>query len=716
MHTDVIEAIDSLFHPSSIAVIGASEKTMYGRGILEYLSHFGYKGKVFPINPKRDHVLGLKAYPSVSAISEPIDTAIIIVGRDYVLNGLKECAEKGIKSCIIITAGFREADETGKELEESMTEFARQSGLRICGPNCAGLANISDAIVMTLLREEGRELLGGKVGFVSQSGALMMALAGVARDKGIGLSYIASTGNECDLEVSDFIRYMVEDPATRVITAFAEGFKDVHKFMEVADLSRENKKPIIVLKVGRSDLGKDAAASHTGHLTGSDSAYDAVFKQKGIIRAIDPYELFEMAKIFSAEKFPRGRGVLILTSSGGTGSLSADLCGDLGIDLPSITGSTLDELLSLEGLLTFGKLANPADIRGQGARIIHKVLPPLLRDEKFSVVLICLAFSTVGTGTAQEIVPHILQLSKTTDKPIVVLWIGRRKKEGITDRESGFDLLEKNGIPVFEKPLTCLRAIKALVDWTQFQRSTGESIALQEPAPPISMRNAREALTGKKGPLNEYESKKLVSLYGIPVTTERLALSVDEAKDMAKEIGYPVALKVMSHDITHKTDAGIIALDIRDELELEKGYQDIWGKARSYDPKADIQGILVQEMIREGTEVIIGMSQDPQFGPVIMFGMGGVLVEVFKDVSFGVPPLTPGDAERMIKEVKGYQILEGVRGRERADIDSLIDVLVKFSHLCVDLKDLLGELDINPLVVFEEGKGAKALDALVIRK
>jgi acetyltransferase len=347
-------------------------------------------------------------------------------------------------------------------------------------------------------------------------------------------------------------------------------------------------------------------------------------------------------------------------------------------------------------------------------QIIDKVLSPFLKDEKFSVILFCLAFSTLGAGTAEAAVPQILQLSKTTDKPIVVLWIGRRKNEGITDQESGFDVLEKNGIPVFEKPLTCLRAIKALISWTRFQQTQREVASFPESPISVSMKDTEAILTNKTGPLTEFESKKLISLYDIPVTLEELALSVDEAKGIAKEIGYPVALKVMSRAIPHKTDAGIIQLDVQDELELEKGYQDLLKKAGSYNPQADIQGILVQEMIRGGTEVIIGMSKDPQFGPVILFGMGGIFVEVFEDVAFGVPPLTRTDAERMVKEVKGYRILEGIRGEKRADIESIVDVLMKFSHLCIDLKDMLNEIEINPFVVFEKGKGAKALDALVV--
>jgi acetyltransferase len=559
-------------------------------------------------------------------------------------------------------------------------------------------------------------LLGGNVGFISQSGALMMALTGVARDKEIGLSYIVSCGNECDLEVSDFMHYMIEDSTTKVITAFVEGFKNVHKFSEIADLALEKKKPIIVLKVGRSELGQHAAASHTGHLTGSDSAYNALFKQKGVIRAIDTYDLFEITKIFSPGKLPQKDGIVILTSSGGMGSLTADLCGDLGLNLPDITGSTLDELLGLEGLLTFGKLSNPVDIRGQGMGILKEVLPPLLKDEKFSIILICLGFSTVGPGLAQKIGHDIIELSKTTDKPIVVLWVGRKKKEGISGRECGFDILEQSGIPVFEKPLTCLRAIKALIDWNQFQKSRKESVISRKLHLEGDKKHIIRNLYSQKGPLNEFESKKLISSYGIPITRENLATSIDQAKKIANEIGYPVVLKVMSNDITHKTDARIVALNICDEITLEKTFKEILENAKEYNPKADIQGVLVQEMVKEGTEVIIGMSQDPQFGPIIMFGLGGFFVEVLKDVSFRVPPLTHLDAEEMIKEVKAYKILEGVRGRKMADIEAIIDIIMKLSHLSLDLKDSVAELDINPLIVFEKGEGAKALDALVIGK
>ena len=716
MQKDIAKAIDSFFHNSSIAIVGASETTMYGKGILEYLQQLGYKGKIIPINPKRDQILGIKAYPSVTKVPDPIDVAVIIVDRKYVLNSLKECAEKGIRSSIVITAGFQESDDEGRELEVKLTKFANETGLRICGPNCAGLANIKDGIVISLLREEGRKLLGGNVSFVSQSGALMMALAGVARDKEIGLNYIVSTGNECDLEVSDFIQYMVEDYDTKVITAFVEGFKNVHKFMEVADLALKKKKPIIVLKVGRSELGERAAASHTAHLTGSDSAYNALFKQKGVIRAIDTEDLFEIAKIFSAGKLPKGNGVVILTSSGGTGSLTADLCGDLGINLPDITGPTLDELFGLEGLLTFGKLENPVDIRGQGMGIIKKVLPPILKDEKFSIIIICLAFSTVGPGLAQKIAPDVIELSKTTDKPIVVLWIGRKKKEGITGLECGFDLLEKNGIPVFEKPLTCLRAIKALIDWNQFHASRREEVREEKTPIKVDKGEISKILGNKSGLLNEFESKKLILLHGIPITKGELATSLEGAKKIANEIGYPVVLKVMSHDITHKTDAGIVALNICDEVRLEKCYQEILENAKKYNSKVEIQGVLVQEMVKEGTEVIVGMSQDPQFGPIIMFGLGGPFVEVLKDVSFRVPPITRQDAAEMIKEVKAYKILEGVRGKKMIDIDSIIDVIMKLSHLSLTLKDCVAELDINPLFVFEKGKGAKAVDALVLRK
>lgn len=718
MPADTRKALDTLFHPASIAIIGASEKTMYGKGILEYLRMFAYPGNIFPINPKRDEVMGLKAYPRVTAVDADIDIALLIVGRKFALSAIQDCARKGVKAVVIITAGFSEADDHGKALEKEIAAAAHRAGMRLIGPNCAGLANIRDRILLAMLREEGRELKSGGVGFVSQSGALMMALAGVARDKEIGLSYIVSTGNECDLDVSDVIDYMVHDSGTRVITAFIEGFKDVHAFSAVADQALEHDKPIIVLKVGRSNLGRKAAASHTGHLTGSDAAYAALFQQKNIIRALDTEDLFETAKIFAAGRTPSAKGVAILTSSGGTGSLTADLCGDLGIDLPEISGPTLKTLLNLEGLLTFGQLGNPADIRGQGMGIIKEVLPPILADERFGVILVCLAFSTVGPGLAQKIVPELIELYQTTDKPMAVLWVGRKKKADIRDRECGFDLLEQAGIPVYDTPMTCLRAVKALIDWTQHKKLfTSPSSSAGNVLSTASTADSAAALLPKKGgALTEFDSKRLLDLYGIPVTREKLAASKDEAKALAADIGFPVALKVMSPQIAHKTDAEVIALNIASDNELEKQYEILMHNAGRHDPAAAIDGVLVQEMAARGTEVILGMSQDDQFGPVIMFGLGGVFVEVMQDVAFRIPPLNRAEARRMIEQVKGCRLLKGVRGAKPADIDALVDAIVRFAALCVDLKDDVAEIDINPLMVFEKGKGVKALDALVIKK
>jgi len=716
MTSSANQAVQSILHPRSIAVIGASEKTLYGRGIIEYLKYFKFGGNLFPVNPNRDEIMGIKAYRSVKAIPEIADLAIIIVERKYVLNTLKECVESGIKASIIITAGFREADVEGKRLEDQIVAFARENEHRICGPNCAGLANIQDSTVMCLLREEGRELTRGSVGFVSQSGALMMALAGVARDRGIGLSYIVSTGNECDLEVCDFMKYMLEDPGTSIVTAFIEGFKGPAKFKEVADLALLKKKPILLLKVGKTELGKTAASSHTGHLTGSDVVYDGLFQQKAIIRVADTYDLFDFTKVFSYPKRPKGDGVLILTSSGGLGSLTADLCGDIGIKLPKIEGATLDELLGLKGLLTFDSLGNPADIRGQGMKILDKVIPPLMKDDKFSLILICLGFSTVGTGVAQEIVPTIIDLAKTSEKPIFVLWVGRRSNQGLGDRESGFDLLQKSGVPVFEKPTTCLRAIKALMNWTRFHGEWKEGSTISLPDLEISRQKVRGILEMNSGKLDEHDSKRMIAAYGIPITREGVATSMKEAKSIAEEIGYPVALKVVSEQISHKTESGGIALNILNGNELETAYQEILERAKKYNLTANIKGVLVQEMIKDGTEVILGISRDPQFGPVIMFGIGGIFVELFKDVSFRVPPISRFDAIEMIQEIKGYQVLLGMRGKKKADIESIIEIIMKLSNMALDLRDNLVELDINPLAVFEEGRGAKALDALAVMK
>lgn len=466
-----IRDLEPLFRPKSIAIIGASERGFYPSRVLQNLLRYKYKGKIFPVNPRRETVYGLKSYPKVLDIEEDVDLAVIVVPRGFVLDILNQCAKKDVKGVIIVTAGFGEADEYGKQLQEKIAEFARKAGIIICGPNTAGLANVHDSIVLTARLNPAP--FPGNVAFVSQSGALMMAMYGNFRDKDTGLSYIVSTGNQVDLGVSECIKYLVSDKKTKVIATFIEGLKDVNMFLDATDLALERGKPIIVLKVGKTRAGAAAAITHTGSLTGSDAVYDAVFKQKGIIRVEDIDELVDTAKVFSVfiDNLPKGDGLGIVSQSGGLASLTADLCEEMGLNLPELSGKTLKKLVEMDELLTFGSLRNPLDVRGVGTRaaMLRRVTKTLIQDEKFDILVILLSRPAVGNedaGTAST----IIEISKTTKKPVFVVWVGRK----IPDPGSNLDaqpyrILEKGSVPVFNNTTSCLKAIKHLIDYAKFR-------------------------------------------------------------------------------------------------------------------------------------------------------------------------------------------------------------------------------------------------------
>jgi len=464
--------LDPLFRPKSIAIIGASETGLYQAGILRNLLRYGYSGKIFPINPRREIVQGLKSYRKILDVEDDVDLAVIVIPRGFVLDILDQCEKKGVKAVVIITAGFGEADDYGKYLQKKIEEFAKKTGIIICGPNTAGFANIRENI--PVIARLDPPPIPGNVAFVSQSGALMMALYGVFADKSVGLSFIASTGNQADLEISECMKYFVEDENTKVIAAFVEGFSKISNFMETADLALMKGKPIIILKVGRTKVGAAAALTHTGSLTGSDKVYDAVFKQKGIIRVDDVDELVDTAKVFSLfiDRIPEGDGIAVITQSGGLGSLTADLCGAYGLNLPELSGRTLERLLSLDELLTFGSLRNPADVRGEGTRahMLPKVLEPFIDDEKYSYIVILLARPAIGEEDI-ETARTIVELSKNTTKPILVVWVGRKMPDSGGNLDSQpYRILEKNGVPVFHSPGACLKVLRHLISYVKFRK------------------------------------------------------------------------------------------------------------------------------------------------------------------------------------------------------------------------------------------------------
>ncbi len=705
--------LSPLLNPESVAIIGVSKSSSrIGGRLFKYLSKHGYKGSLSLVNPKYKELKGVKCYPRISDIPIPIDCALIAVPEKNVISVLSECADSNVRAAVVFSSGFAEMGSYGKKKQRKIKEIAKTKNLRICGPNCIGLINFNNHVALSFSQFlEIDTLIPGNIGFISQSGALGGSLVNRAQDKNIGLSYFISSGNEADLGVSDFIEYLVlHDEKTKVIAALIEGFKDGSKFVEAAELALKHRKPIIVLKIGETEAGKKAAASHTGALVGSDSVIDAVFNQKGVIRVHNYDELLQTASLFSKGKIPKGNRVGILTSTGGGGIIMADYYTKLGLTVPELSQKTR-ELASKE-ISSFGQVANPFDLTGQifsDPEMFGRCMKLFMEENNFDIIQVNV--SMVAGQSSEKRALYILESARGSLKPIVTWWAAGSLSE------PGIKILSDSEIALFRSPERCAMAVKSLVKYYQLLETRSDSTKYRyDDDYSISLDSAKNILDAGDTCLSEHQSKALLKLYGIPVTRENVAKSPHEAISFAEEIGFPVVLKIDSLDITHKSEAKAIRLGVKSKEEILQFYEEIIENVEKYDPKARINGVLVQEMTRSGTEVIVGMSEDPQFGPTIAFGLGGIFVEVLKDISLRVVPLLKSDAELMVRETKGYEILRGLRGKNRSDIEAVIDVLLRISRLAEDWKHYISEIDINPLIVFDEGHGVKALDALVVLK
>lgn len=697
-----MRSIHRMLNPASIAVVGATARLQYGGRFLQGALRASEKVKVYPVNPRYQELMGVKCYPSLRELPDSPDLVGIIVPYDRVMSILEECVEVGAGSAIVISAGFAErGTQEGGQLQGKIGELARRSGMRVCGPNCLGVANLK-ANVWASAAPSGAEGISGSVALVSQSGASAFGpfLSG-AVDRGIGYSYIVSTGNEADLGSADFVRYLLDDADTKAIACFVEGFKDGRQFQEVARMALERGKPIVLIKVGRSDLGARAARSHTAALTGSDEVQDAVFKQFGVVRVEGYDELLEVSQLLAYSPAPEAEGVSVVSHSGGIGSLTADKCGQMGLHLPELREGTREALSDV--LQGFGWAANPADVTGlASSQSFPRIMELMINEPEVGALV-------VASGLGDDQARQVIELRKRTRKAIAFLWTGSQSAT------EGLDLLKESNIPLFYQPEGLARGLRGLLEFHHRQRVYLKNGLPQAEAMSKEQKEELGVMSslGRQA-LTEYEAKRLISRWGIPAVVERRATSRDEAADAAEKIGYPIVLKVESPDILHKTDDGLVCLNICSEQELDQAYEDLMGSVHSRHPAAEVLGVLVQEMVRGGTEVIVGVSRDPQFGPVLMFGMGGVFVEVYRDVAFRVCPITRQDALEMVEEVKGAKVLKGYRGGPPADLDALVDVLLRASSLAVNLGDALTELDINPLAVLPQGQGVKALDALVV--
>ncbi|HEV7802158.1 MAG TPA: acetate--CoA ligase family protein [Burkholderiales bacterium] len=698
---DQMRSIGKMLNPRSIAVVGASAKGGYGGRLLNAVLKAKDRVRIYPVNPNYDEIAGVKSYRSIADLPEAPDLMGIVVPYNKVLDVLKESHQKGAGSALVISAGFAErGTDSGLDLQRQIGAFARESGLRVAGPNCLGLANVRDDIWATA---SSRTLGGltGHIALVCQSGATAFGPFLLrAVDAGIGLSHIISTGNETDLDFADFARYLIDDPETRVIAGFVEGFKDVQKFIAVARLAAERGKPIVLIKIGRSESGAQAARSHTAAMTGADALYEAAFRQYGVIRVQDYDELLEVAHLLAHNKKPQKRGIAVVSHSGGISSLTADMLGQAGLDLPRLSEHARD---GINGILKdFGWAANPADVTGF-ARGEHfpQIMDYMIEEPAVGTLVI----ASAGAGNQIE---QVIALRDRTDKNVAFFFTASRNDKVLAK-------LKDADIPIFYSPQKLASGLKSLIDYHAWRDDYLASGRAEAPALTGAQTKALEKVRGLgRLTLSESESKQLIAAWGVPSSREASAQSAGGAVEAARRLGYPVALKADSPDILHKTEAGVVRLGLASDDDVRAAYDEIVANAKKYAPNAPIPAVSVQEMVTGGVEVIVGIKYDAQLGPMLLFGSGGVMVEVFNDVALRHCPITSTEAHAMIAEVKGAKLLRGFRGKPPADVDALAEVLVHVSQMAVQLQGRLAELDINPLMVLPAGQGVKAVDALVV--
>jgi acetyltransferase len=698
--------LEPFFSPRSVALIGATESTgSVGRTVFWNLISNPFGGIVFPVNPKRDSVLGIKAYPSVSAVPGEVELAVITTPAPGVPAIIRECVDAGIQNAIVISAGFKETGPEGAALEQRLLEEAARGKMRIIGPNCLGLMSPISGLNATF----GQGMaLPGNVGFISQSGALCTAVLDWSISEKVGFSAFISIGSMSDVGWGDLIDYLGNDPKTRAILIYMETIGDARSFLSAA---REValSKPIIVIKPGRSAEAAKAAASHTGSLTGSDEVLDAAFRRSGVLRVNNISDLFYMAEVLAKQPRPQGPRMTIITNAGGPAVLATDALATNNAELAQLTPETQSALN--EFLPAAWSHNNPVDILGDAkADRYAKTLEVVSKDpntDGFLVILTPQAM-TDSTGTAELLKSY----SKLSGKPVLASWMGGN------DVASGVSILNAAGIPTFPYPDTAARQFVYMYRYTYNLRGLYETPQSEEVhADESSRRERAEALLGTalaegREILTEFESKELLSIYGLPVVRTVIARSEEEAAAFASEIGYPVVLKLYSETITHKSDVGGVKLNLQDETAVRRAFGEIREGVSKAAGEQHFQGVTVQPMVRlDGYEIIIGSSLDPQFGPVLLFGSGGTLVEVYKDRALALPPLTSTLARRMMEQTRIYTALKGVRGRKSVDFDALEQLLVRFSRLVAELRRVK-EIDVNPLLVSENQM--VALDARVV--
>jgi acetate---CoA ligase (ADP-forming) len=680
-------------------VIGAShDREKVGYSVLNNLRRFGYEGKIFAVNPRAGEILGTRTFPDVAGIKDNIDLAIVIVPAHLVAGVLRDCAAKAVSSAVIISSGFREAGAEGAQREEELRAIIRESGMRVVGPNCLGIINTFNSLNATFA---AGMLPKGRLAFFSQSGALGIAILDWAIGNKIGFSKFISLGNKADLNETDFIEYFIGDPETDMILGYVEDVVEGGRFLQLArEASRI--KPIILVKSGGTHAGARAASSHTGALAGSDKAFNAAFKQTGVIRADGIEDLFETAKAFNCRRLPSGNNLLIVTNAGGPGIIAADTAERSGIDLPQLSPKTVRKLSTF--LPKNASLYNPVDIIGDApAERYSAVLDAAIKDRHMDGFLVIL--TPQATINVEDAAKAVMESSAKSDKPFITCFMGEESVR------SSVEMLKASSIPNFSYPESAVRAFRKLRDygrWVRREKTVPPSISADRDS--VSKIIGEAAGKGRYS-LTEDESRKILGSYGFRFPARYLAADPDEAAAAAEKTGFPVVMKVSSPDILHKTDVGGVRLGVRSRKEARAAFSELTLNAKKFMPSAFIEGVSVYETVPGGKEIIAGITFDRTFGHMIMFGLGGIYVEILKDVSFRIVPVDEFDAREMIGEVRSFPLLKGARGERPVDIGSIVDAILRLSCLSSDFP-AIQELDINPLLVNE--RGATALDARII--
>lgn len=690
--------LDAFFRPKSVAVIGASSKPgKLGFDIMKNMVQYGFKGAVYPVNPKGHSILGKNVVNSVGDLPDDVDMAVLVLPAKMVPQYVRDLAPHGVKACVVISSGFKEVGGEGTLLEQELARAAKETGIRVLGPNCIGVMDTSVGLNASFAGSMPNK---GHIGFFSQSGAMCLAILDWSLDNAIGFSKFVSLGNKVDLTETEMLEFLAQDDETRVIMGYLESVADGRRFMEVArEVTRV--KPVVLVKSGITTAGARAASSHTGALAGADAAYEAAFKQCGILRVHSVRELFNLAQALARQPLPKGPALAVVTNSGGPGIIAADAAELSGLHMAGLRPETVDELRTI--LPPIASLYNPVDMTGAAdEELYRRTLSVVAEDPNVDGVAVLM--TPAAHLNSKKLAKEICEVK--VDKPVFSVLMGRHSVE------PGRIYCMEQGMPSYDFPEDAVQAMRGMLAYRQWRESKPSAVVKVDGDKDLVLDIVAKLRKQKRLHMSENEARKCFAAYGVPTVTSLEAATSEDAAEAAEKLGFPVVMKIDSPTISHKSDVGGVKVGLADRAAVIDAFHEMTARVRKVMPDAWVRGVLVQQMVKGGRETIVGLSRDSQFGHLIMFGLGGIYVEVLKDVSFRVVPITLSDAQEMVRGIRSFPLLRGVRGDPPADVSALAQTLIKLNALVTDVPEL-AEADINPLLVLPRGQGVMAVDARI---